>query len=87
VILLESFKFQICFSIDNLLYHVFLNDFPAPLLRTFEDVTLARLLDLVLKKVFVRLSAKLVATLLLSYEKLVDWMVNIANIAEKKLFA
>ena len=85
MILSELLELFISFRINNFLYHVFRNDLAAPLLRAFQSVALSRLFNLILKEVFVRISAKLVATFFLGDEEFTLWMTFVANFT--KLFS
>ncbi len=82
MILSELLKFFIRFRINNCLYHVFCNYFAAALLRTFESVALSRLLNLILKEIFVRIFTKLVTALYLGNEEFTFWMVFVADLAK-----
>ncbi len=81
MILLELLELLKSFRRHNFLYHVFGNDFPTPLLRTFESVALPRLLNLVIKKVFIGVSAKPMTTFLLSNEEFTLGVILVADFA------
>lgn len=79
MILLKIFEFVVCFTIYDLPQKIISNLLTTALLRAFENVALARLLDLIVEKVFVGVFAKFMPAGVPN--ELTDWVIIIANVA------